>query len=153
MIYDTVENLLLYRGLSKNMDTAIRYILNNDLNQLPLGKTAIEGETVYVIVSEGATIPAEKAQFELHKNYIDLQLVLQGTELFEVAMGDTTVTKPYESASDSCIVKANTSAVGTLCEGRFAVYMTMEPHKPMIRAQGFDKVKKAVFKIRDEDAE
>jgi len=153
MIYDTVENLLLYRGLSKNMDTAIRYILNNELSELPLGKTAIDGENVYVSVMEGPTLPAEKAQFELHKNYIDLQLVLQGTELFEVAMGDTAVVKPYESASDTCIVKADTSAVGTLCEGRFAVYMTMEPHKPMIRAQGCDKVKKAVFKIRDEAAE
>ena len=88
-----------------------------------------------------------------YADYIDLQVMLQGTELFEVAMGETAVTKPYESASDSCLVKANTSAVGTLCEGRFAIFMTMEPHKPMIRAQGCDRVKKAVFKVKDEDAE
>lgn len=153
MIYDTVENLLLYRGMSKNLDTAIRYILNNDLDALPVGKTAIDGENVYVNVIEAASIPADKAQFEMHKNYIDLQLMLQGTELFEVALGETAVTKPYESASDACIVKADTSAVGTLCEGRFVIFPTLEPHKPMIRAQGCDRVKKAVFKIRDEDAE
>lgn len=153
MIYDTVENLLLYRGMSKNLDTAIRYILNNELDELPLGKTAIDGEDVYVNVIEAATIPVEKAQFEMHKNYIDLQLMLKGTELFEIALGDTTVTKPYESASDACLLKADTSAVGTLCEGRFVIFPTMEPHKPMIRAQGCDRVKKAIFKIRDEDAE
>ncbi len=153
MIYDTVENLLLYRGLSKNMDAAIRYILNNDLDTLPLGKTAIDGENVTVTVIDAATLPGDKAQFELHKNYIDLQVMLRGTELFEVAMGETAVIKPYESASDSCLVKADPSAVGTLCEGRFAIFMTMEPHKPMIRAQGCDRVKKAVFKVKDEDAE
>lgn len=153
MIYDTVENLLLYRGMSKNLDAAIRFILNNDLDALPLGKTAVDGENVYVTVTEAATVPGDKAQFEMHKNYVDLQVMLQGTELFEVALGDTAVTKPYESASDTCLVKADTSAVGTLCEGRFVIYTTLEPHKPMIRAQGCDRVKKAVFKIKDEDAE
>ena len=153
MIYDTVENLLLYRGLSKNLDTAIRYILNNELDTLPAGKTVIDGENVYVNVIEAATIPGDKAQYEMHKNYIDLQVMLKGTELFEVALGEAAVTKPYESASDSCLVRADTSAVGTLCEGRFVIFPTMEPHKPMIRAQGCDKVRKAVFKVKDEDAE
>ena len=153
MIYDTVENLLLYRGLSKNLDTAIRYILNNELDTLPAGKTVIDGENVYVNVIEAATIPGDKAPYEMHKNYIDLQVMLKGTELFEVALGETAITKPYESASDSCLVKADTSAVGTLCEGRFVIFPTMEPHKPMIRAQGCDKVRKAVFKVKDEDAE
>ena len=39
------------------------------------------------------------------------------------------------------------SAALVLGEGRFAVFMVEEPHKPAIKAQGCDKVKKAVFKI------
>lgn len=150
MIYDTIENLSQYKGMSKNVDIAIRYILNNDLNTLPLGKTQIDGDKVFVNVSEMETIPGEKASFEMHQDYIDLQMDLDGTELFEVAFGETKITKPYDSTTDSCLLDAVTSCAGMLCPGRFILFQAMEPHKPAIRAQGCDKVKKLVFKIKND---
>ncbi len=150
MIYDTIENLSLYKGMSKNVDAAIRYILNNDLEALPLGKTEIDGDKVFVNVTDAATIPGEKARFEMHQNTIDLQILLEGTELFEVAFGETKITSPYNSTTDSCLLDADTSAAGMLCPGRFILFQAMEPHKPSIKAQGCDKVKKAVFKIKND---
>ncbi len=149
MIYDTIENLSQYKGMSKNVDIAIRYILNNELSELPLGKTVID-DKVFVNVTDAATIPGEKAQFEMHQNTIDLQLVLEGTELFEVAFGETKITKAYDSTTDSCLMDAVTSGAGMLCPGRFVLFQAMEPHKPSIKAQGCDKVKKLVFKIKND---
>ena len=150
MIYDTIENLSQYKGMSKNVDIAIRYILNNELSELPLGKTVIDGDKVFVNVVEAATIPGEKAVFEMHQNTIDLQLVLDGTELFEVAFGETKITKPYDSTTDTCLLDASTSGAGMLCPGRFVLFQAMEPHKPLIKAQGCDKVKKLIFKIKND---
>ncbi len=149
MIYDTIENLSQYKGMSKNVDIAIRYILNHELSELPLGKTVID-DKVFVNVTDAATTPGEKAQFEMHQNTIDLQLVLEGTELFEVAFGETKITKAYESTTDSCLLDAETSGAGMLCPGRFVLFQAMEPHKPSIKAQGCDKTKKLVFKIKND---
>ena len=152
MIYDTLENLELYKGLDKNLDTAIRYILTHELADLPAGRTDIDGDQVYVLVSEPEPRSEEQADFELHKNYIDLQIDLAGSELFQAALGETQVTKPYDAAADCCLVKAAPSSVGTLCEGRFVLFWAMEPHKPALRAAAPGKLKKAVFKIRDKNA-
>ena len=48
MIIGKLKNISRYKGISKNIDTAIDYILNNDLLALPKGKTIIDGDNVYV---------------------------------------------------------------------------------------------------------
>lgn len=55
--------------------------------------------------------------------------------------------EPYDEEKDFALWNGAASAALVLGEGRFAVFMVEEPHKPAIKAQGCDKVKKAVFKI------
>lgn len=60
MIYDKLSNITLYKGLSKNLDTAIQFISTHDLNELPLGKTTIDGDRVYINVMETKAQPIEE---------------------------------------------------------------------------------------------
>ena len=108
MLYDTLENLNQYTGLFPNLDKAIDFIEDNDVSALPLGRTEIDGDDVYVTVEEA---------------------------------------EPYDEEKDFALWNGAASAALVLGEGRFAVFMVEEPHKPAIKAQGCDKVKKAVFKI------
>lgn len=147
MLYDNLENLNQYTGLFENLDTAIDYIEQTDLDSLPLGKTQIDGDDVFVLVSETPTTPSQELNFETHSIYMDLHVDLEGTELFEVALGDVHDITPYDEQKDFALFKADTSSAGILGEGRFVVFMAEEPHKPAIKAEGFDKVKKCVFKI------
>ena len=39
MIYDTLNNLPNYLGMSENLDTVIEYVMARDINTLPAGKT------------------------------------------------------------------------------------------------------------------
>jgi YhcH/YjgK/YiaL family protein len=150
MLYDTLENLNQYTGLFTNLDTAIAYIADNDLSGLPLGRTDIDGDNVYVNVMEADTTPGEGRFFETHSDYMDLQMDLEGVELCEVALGDMQEVTPYDEEADVAMWQGDLSAGLILGEGRFVVFMVEEPHKPGIQAQGCDKVKKAVFKIRYE---
>ena len=43
MIYDTLNNLPNYLGVSDNLDTVIEYIMARDITTLPAGRTRIEG--------------------------------------------------------------------------------------------------------------
>ena len=49
MICDALEHLNRYRGLHRNLDTAIDYLtayhVAHDLSDLPLGRTEVDGET------------------------------------------------------------------------------------------------------------
>ena len=79
---------------------------------------------------------------------------LEGSELFEVSLGELTPTRPTDEAADLTVGTAGTSIAGMLCEGRFALYLAGEPYKSGLKAQGCGKLKKAVFSIElDEDEE
>ncbi len=146
-LYDTLENLNQYLGLFAHLDTAIAFIEGGGLNALPEGRTEIDGDAVYVLVSQAEPSPGEGRPFETHSRYMDLHIDLAGAELCEVALGDLREEAPYQEQTDAALWQGDTSAALVLGEGRFAVFMVEEAHKPLIKAQGFDTVKKAVFKI------
>ena len=140
MIYDTLNNLPNYLGMSENLDAVIEFVMARDINNLPAGKTRILGEKAVVTVSTVTPQPGDKAPFV--------------RELFEVSLGEFSPTKPTDEAADITVGSAGTSIAGMLCEGRFALYLAGEPYKSGLKAQGCSKLKKAVFSIElDEDAE
>lgn len=94
MLYDTLENLNQYTGLFPNLDKAIDFIEDNDVSALPLGRTEIDGDDVYVTVMEAEPTPGEGRAFETHSRYMDLQMDLEGAELCEVALGDVEEAEP-----------------------------------------------------------
>ncbi len=147
MIYDTLDNINQYTGLFEHLDTAIEYIESHDLNELPIGKTEIDGANVFVNIQEVEPSIGDGRSFETHSNYMDLQLDLEGVELCEIALGEVALDKPYDIETDFASWTGDTSAALVLGPDRFAVFMVEEPHKPCIKAEGCDKVKKAVFKI------
>lgn len=146
MIYDNLENLNQYYGLFERLDTAIDFIENNDVAALPLGRTDV-AEGVFVTVTDAQPTPGEGRPFETHSRYMDLQMDLAGTELCEVALGELEAHTPYDAESDAALWNAATSAAVVLGEGRFALFMVEEPHKPAIQAAGCSQVRKAIFKI------
>ncbi len=147
MIYDTLENLNQYTGLFENLDTAIEYIENNDLSLLPIGDTSIDGEKVYVKIFETQTKTTQECKFETHTKYMDLQMDLVGTEICEVSLGNLTVTQEYNEETDCAFYDGELTSALVMGQGRFAVFMVEEAHKPGVKAHGCDTVKKAVFKI------
>ena len=85
----------------QGLERAFEYLARTDLAALPLGRTDIEGDDVYVLLSEGETRPPEQVQFEAHRRYIDIQLVVRGQEAIGVAPAAalTTITR-YDAAKD-----------------------------------------------------
>ena len=50
MIYDTLNNLPNYLGMSDNLDAVIEFVMARDINNLPAGKTRIDGDKAVVTV-------------------------------------------------------------------------------------------------------
>ena len=154
MIYDTLNNLPNYLGMSENLDAVIEFVMARDINNLPAGKTRILGDKAVVTVSTVTPQTSDKALFQRRDSHLTLETDLEGSELFEVSLGELTPTKPADEAADLTVGTAGTSIAGMLCEGRFALYLAGEPYKSGLKAQGCGKLKKAVFSIElDEDEE
>lgn len=146
MITDTLQNLPRYRGLHKNLDTAIDWLQHHDLNVLPNGRNEVAGDAVFINVMDADLREAEGAAFEYHRRYADLQIDLTGSEHWGWA-ADGAEDKPFDEAADVGFVTGPEQAGGALGAGRFALFLPGEPHKPSCRTPGCDHVRKAVVKI------
>ena len=149
MICDTLQHLTRYKGLCKNLDTAIDYLLTHDPASLPLGRTEVDGENVFIHVMEADLKPGEGANPEYHRRYADLQIDITGGEGWGYA------TAPGEEVGtftgDIGFQNSPDAVTGSLGEGRFVLFFPGELHKPGVARPECAKVRKAVVKIRMED--
>ena len=152
MICDTLEHLNRYRGFHENLDTAIDYLtaycVGHTLADLPLGRTEVDGENVFIHVMEADLKPGEGANPEYHRRYADLQIDITGGE------GWGYTNEPGEEVGEytvDCGFQDSASVVsGVLGEGRFVLFFPTELHKPGLVQDGCANVRKAVVKIKME---
>ena len=150
MIVGKLKDIKRYKGLSKNIDTAIDYVLTHDLLALPKGKTSIDGNAVYVNRDTYVARPLEECFFENHEHYLDLQIVLKGKESFgytDLSNPSLVVTTPYNQEKDVTKYAATNDTVYFVLEEGFALVYPEDVH--LAKAKVDDHlVEKAVIKIR-----
>ena len=149
MICDTLNHLHLYKGFQKNLDTAIEFLAVHPLDTLPLGRTEVDGENVFINLMEADLHPDEGSHPEYHKLYADLQIDLTGGEGWGYETAPGTEVEPYHS--DIGQVDSPDAIFGTLGEGRFVLFFPGELHRPGVAMPDCSTVRKAVVKIKMED--
>lgn len=151
MIIGKLVDLYRYKGIAKNIDTAIQYIETHDLLALPKGKTIVDGDNVYINRDTYVAKPLEECFFENHENYMDLQIVLKGKEVFaytHITNPTLKVTTPYNPDKDVTKYSCEGGVFFTLEEG-FALVYTEDVHLAKCKADD-EIVEKAVIKIKIE---
>lgn len=150
MIVGKLKDIKRYKGISKNIDTAIDFVLSNDLLKLPQGKTLIDGMNVYANRDTYVARPLEECFFENHENYLDLQIVLKGKELFgyaDISNPTLKVTTPYNVDKDVTKYSVSKDAVFITLEEGFALVFNEDIH--LAKAKVNDEfVEKVVIKIK-----
>ena len=150
MICDTLDQLHLYKGFHKNLDTAIEFLAAHPLDTLPLGRTEVDGEEVFINVMDADLKPHTGSHAEYHRLYADLQIDLTGSEHWGWA-SEGKDEGAFDEAVD-CGFKSGAEHVGgVLGGGRFAIFFPGELHRPGVEMPGCDRVRKAVVKIKMED--
>jgi len=147
MILDNIKYLSNYNGISKNLDNAINFLLNNDLAKMEVGKYDIDGDNVYYLIQEYNTKNRDNGKFEAHHNYIDIQYILDGQEFIGYAPIENL--KPLNEYDEK---KDKTNLVGEaemhlIKKGMCAIYFPNDAHMPSVNDENII-VKKAVVKIR-----
>lgn len=147
MIYCKLDRLGRYYGLGKNLDTAIRYLETQDLAALPLGKTVIDGDAVYVNRFDYETVPHNMV--EAHLSDIDIHIVLEGEE--QVGVADISALQVTERNEEGDLIDQEIS-FPCLCKlqpGNVLIVFPEDAHAPKLQCGQPSSVKKAVVKVRD----
>ena len=149
MIFDRIENLKKYAV--PQAAAILDFIAENDCVHFPDGEHEIDGRDLFVRVMDYDLKPAAENKFETHRIYADLQYVVRGTELIQVALPeDLAPTTDYDPGGDFRFYTATKGISDFVVQaGEFTVFYPGTPHRPScLYKDNRGKVKKLVFKIR-----
>lgn len=142
MILDIIENAPRYSVLHEGFPKAIAFLLHPGLKELAVGKYAIDGERVYAMVSQDIGLKKEEALLETHKKYIDIQLILEGTD--DIGWKPKSLCKQpsgeYDHKSDLQFFTDKPNTWLSIGSGQFAIFFPEDAHMPLISSAQIHKV-------------
>ena len=127
MILDTLDAIGKYAGISPNFETAVRWLQETDPEALEPGRTDIDGEKVYAVVSENR-LESKEPVFEVHRRYADIQIILRGREGFRYGRKGKELSGKPEN--DVWFCEADRQVPFELEEGGVTVFLPGEAHAP-----------------------
>ncbi len=149
MIYGELKDLNQYRGISKNLDKAIDYILTGDYKNGVPGKNIVDGDNVYFNCPDHPmTKELEDGFFEGHKQYIDIHIVIEGEEnLGFVPRSESKLTQKYDEAGDYELFNGEIKNLFHLTPERFVMFFPNEPHMALLKVGEVKQISKVIFKV------
>ena len=144
MIVTEIENLQQYYGVSPALEKITAYLKKNANPEL--GKHDL-GDGDYVNVMEYET-KESNGVFEAHRQYLDVQILLEGEEkIFVQAFAEGTQKTEYDQVKDCQLFFAEIGQEVYLKKGIAAIFFPHDLHRPSVKIKEAKQVKKAVFKI------
>lgn len=149
MIFDTLSNSARYESLNSRFAKAFAYLRTVDGSQ-PLGRHDLDGDDCFALVQTYETKPQEKALFEAHRKYIDVQFIQSGREtiLWAPLASMAEETMAFDQSKDAALWKLvpDTTAIH-VSAGHFAILFPEDAHAPCIEWDQPETVFKVVVKV------
>jgi len=138
-----------YRANKSRWDFAFAYLQKTDLSALTPGRYPLDGDNVYINVTEGPSKNKEDVMFEAHKDYADIHCVISGRELIGIAPYATAVLKkPYDPAKDIAFYEAKGKYYVSDSTTVFILFPEQDAHCGGIKVKESEVVKKVVVKVK-----
>lgn len=144
MIFDKLSNISRYKDLFKEV---IDFCNSKDLQAINTGKHTVS-DNCFALVNEYKTAQNDEFIAENHRQYIDLQLMVKGTEIIQFAgIEKLQLHKSYNPEDDYELYSGEGTPI-VLEQNYFAVFFPDEAHQPMLSVDAETDVRKIVFKIK-----
>lgn len=149
MIYDKIDNLRIYAGISEDIRLGLEWL--RDVNP-DIEKGVYElSPRVKAIVSEYTTKEVNENGYEAHRDYIDIQYLISGQEkICCLPLEYLKETKAYNKDIDAAFyeevyVQTQEMAIGN---GYFAIFFPQDGHMPGLCVDISKMVRKVVIKVK-----
>lgn len=148
---NSIEFMKQYESDKALWDKVFAFLNDSKLATMAPGKYPIDGDNAYAMISAGPPKKMEDVKWESHKKYIDLHYVISGKiKIGMASVANATVTEPYNESRDA----ANYNVEGkylTATPKEFFLFFPRDAHRPDIKVDGVDSLKKLVIKIKYKD--
>lgn len=149
MIYDRIDNIEYYKGLSPNIALALDF-LKQMKPDTAVGTYQIN-QHEKAIVSEYETKMENEYGYEAHRKNIDIQYLLLGEEHIAcLPIERLKETKSYSEDNDAAFYAADIKlqpSYLSLLPGYFTIFFPQDGHMPQLCVDKPMKVKKVVVKV------
>lgn len=146
MILDRLQNASRYSHTHRGFETAFEFLRSPGLAKLEPGRHVVDGDRVFVMISADPGRGRSGARLEIHRRYIDIQVVLSGNE--EIGWKPTTECRQpdgeFDAARDLGFFRDQSDLWLPMPIGTFAVFFPEDAHAPL---GGTGPLRKAVAKI------
>lgn len=148
MIYARNEDALWYRGIHPELDKALERITPEFLAGVGYERMELDGSDLYVTRFTYETVPDEESFFEAHLRYLDIHIMVDGSERVEIAPPETLAQFEQNEAGDFYAYRGEGRYKLTLSPGDFLVVFPGDAHRIKMRVDAPETVTKVVFKVR-----
>lgn len=145
MIVDKIDNIQLYKQMLNNLELGLQ-AMATQIDKLEVGRYEFDGG--YFMVQKGETKPMSEGLFEAHKKYVDVQIVVKGSE--EVAWSDIrdlVEAVPYNADKDALYLEGCTDHFIRISEGMFYIAFPHDGHRPVRHTEHQQTFTKIVLKL------
>lgn len=154
MVIDKLENLERYASLHPRFPQAFAFLRELLAENAPDGRQVLSGtdipEAIFVNLCTGTLEPQQSARAESHKQYIDVQVVLSGTDVMYVPTAEPDLTEESDAKDYRLYAPVPLDVCHRLPvdAGKFAIFFPGELHAPCHSAQSTPTVsRKAILKV------
>jgi YhcH/YjgK/YiaL family protein len=147
MIIDSLKNASMYYALSPRVEAAFKYLQSTDLAKLEPGRYELDGANLFVLVQTYDSKTRDKGKWESHRKYLDIQYIVEGTELIGYADLAQVKLGSYDDTKDFQALDAEGEFL-LMRDGYFMLLAPQDAHMPGMAVSTPQPVKKAVVKIK-----
>ena len=147
MIISNLQNSSRVESLHPLFKKLFDYVKTHDLLHTECGRIELDGDNLFINNSNPTCVTADKQVLEVHRDYIDIHILLEGQETVGwKALEDLTQeTKAYEKEGDCALYADRPTTYVTLQPGQFLIVYPEDPHAPII---GEGKIRKLIGKVK-----
>ena len=150
MIFDNIKNCEMYYGMHPKFKEAFAFIRKAIEENMENCRIELDGTNMRGAVQTYDTKLIENSRFEGHREFIDIQCVIEGYEnMGYMEISKAVVQREYKPEGDCALYDRNELA--TYCvagPGDFCIFYPDDIHSPAVAYKNeVSKVKKVVVKV------
>lgn len=147
MIVSNLQNSKRIESLHPLFSKLFAYVKSHDLLHAELGRIEIDGDNLFINNVNPECVARDKQVLELHRDYIDVHILLQGNETIGWKATEDLINevKSYEKEGDCALYSDTPTTYVDVNPGEFVLVYPEDAHAPVI---GEGKIRKLIAKVK-----
>lgn len=148
MIFGNTNSLDEAPFLEEKVKECFEYAKTHDLEAMEKGSHEIDGTRLFVNIVEYTTTTPEERFWEAHKEYLDVHLMLRGTEQIDLNFLSNMDVKEYVPKDDFVPMDGEKNASVILKKNDYLICYPEDGHRTAVAVDQPETIKKAIFKVQ-----